>query len=194
MIQPWNFIPRRPGRLDSTRTPKNKNPTQKPNAMPKKKTDLNTLRKRAEAYLADAGYKEKDFSGLDMQELLHELHIHHAELDVQNEELKNALDELEAERNRYLDLFESAPVGYAVLDDGGIVKDANMVLADMLGVERRVLINRHFSRFVGSEFRSRWYTVLQALGETRCRQVRRRAGSRFPSGWKGSRSATTGTT
>lgn len=139
--------------------------------MTEKKTDLNALRKTAEALLADTSYEGKDFSGLNVRELLHELHIHQAELEVQNEELQEARDELEAERNRYLDLFESAPVGYAVLDEKGTIRDANLVMAEMLGIDRRLLTGRQFSRFVAPRFRSRCYTHFQALKEARIRQT-----------------------
>ena len=52
----------------------------------------------------------------EKQRLVQELQIHQIELEMQNEELKQARDEAEAERERYLDLYDFAPVGYFTLD------------------------------------------------------------------------------
>jgi hypothetical protein len=48
------------------------------------------------------------FDGEDISTLLHELGVHQAELEAQNEELRQAKAELEEARDRYADLYHQA--------------------------------------------------------------------------------------
>jgi PAS domain S-box-containing protein len=83
-----------------------------------------------------------------MARLVQELQIHQVELELQNEELKKARDEAEAERERYLDLYDFAPVGYFALDPEGVIRQVNLAGARLLGLERSLLLNRRFGKFV----------------------------------------------
>ena len=64
----------------------------------------------------------------DAKKLAHELHVHQMELECQNEELRRAQSDLAAARDRYLDLFDYAPVGYLTLDKHGVVLECNLTL------------------------------------------------------------------
>ena len=67
---------------------------------------------------------------------LQEPQVHQIELQMQNEELRRAQVELDAERARYFDLFELAPVGYVTVSDKGLILEANLTAAHLLGVDR----------------------------------------------------------
>jgi PAS domain S-box-containing protein len=84
----------------------------------------------------------------DTQRLLHELHVHQIELEMQNEELQQARNELEAGLEKYTDLYDFAPVGYLSLDEQGRVLEVNLTGATLLGAERSRLINRRLEQFV----------------------------------------------
>ena len=80
--------------------------------------------------------------------LLHELRVHQIELELQNEELRQTQCDLEKSRERYFDLYDLAPVGYATLSEAGLILEANLALADLLGVEGRTLKGQAFTRYI----------------------------------------------
>ena len=111
------------------------------------------MRKRAKSHLAEnrksqpVGTEERKAHD-EPQRLIQELQIHQIELEIQNEELKRTRHEAETERERYADLYDFAPVGYFTLDSGGIIRQANLAGAGLLGVERSRLMNVRFGRFL----------------------------------------------
>ena len=108
------------------------------------------------------------FSPDEVQDLLHELQVHQVELESQNEELRRIQGELEESRNRYFELYNLAPVGYLTLDSQGMIREANLTAATMLGVERSALLKEPFSRFIRMEDQDLYYLghrKLQATGQ-----------------------------
>jgi len=109
------------------------------------------LRQLAEEALEEAHDDHGDLSWISPKEmtgLIHELRVHQIELKMQNEELRSIQGELEKERNRYSHLYDFAPVGYFTVSEKGIVLEANLTAATLLGMERSALIGSPFSRFV----------------------------------------------
>ncbi|MDT8444815.1 MAG: sigma 54-interacting transcriptional regulator [Desulfuromonadales bacterium] len=85
---------------------------------------------------------------LDMQRLLHTLQVHKIELEMQNASLKQAADEVETTRNKYAELYDFAPVGYLTLDNRGVICEANLACSQLLGVARKLLINKPFTMLI----------------------------------------------
>jgi len=80
--------------------------------------------------------------------LRHNLEVHQVELEMQNRELKESHTALEESRDRYADLYDFAPVGYATFDNKGVILEINLTAASMLGVERSRLIGQPFLTYV----------------------------------------------
>jgi len=78
------------------------------------------------------------------QRVQHELQVHQIELEMQNRALREAEHELEASRDRYVDLYDFAPVGYLSFDRKGIVRELNLTAAEMLGTERFHVVGQPF--------------------------------------------------
>jgi len=89
-------------------------------------------------------------------QLLHELQVHQIELEMQNEALRQAKLDLEESRDRYVDLYELAPVGYLTLSADGMIADINLTGTAMLGMDRRDVLRRSFSAFVAIQDQQRW--------------------------------------
>jgi two-component system cell cycle sensor histidine kinase/response regulator CckA len=88
------------------------------------------------------------FSPEEAQRTLHELQVHQIELEVQNEELRRTQGELEASRARYFDLYDLAPVGYFTVSEAGLIQEANLTAANLLGVTRVSLVNQPLTHFI----------------------------------------------
>ena len=101
-------------------------------------------------------------------DVAHELSVHQIELEMQNDELRRAQLDLEEQRAKYFELFDLAPVGYLTLSDKGIVGDANLTAARLLGVDLGLLVGQPFSAFVLAADRAEYYLrqgALQQSGE-----------------------------
>jgi diguanylate cyclase (GGDEF)-like protein/PAS domain S-box-containing protein len=96
----------------------------------------------------------------DRDQLLQELQIHQIELELQNEELREAHLHLEYVHRQYLDLYNEAPVGYASLDDSGLILRCNRTLIELLGTQDQVMHGHALAEFIREEdqslFRSRF--------------------------------------
>lgn len=106
------------------------------------------LRDEAEKIRSQTLNRSPDLSGKTLEEIIHELRVHQIELGIQNEELRRAQIDLETERDRYIELFEFAPVGYFSLTSKAQIAEVNLTGATMLGENRQKLINIHFRNFV----------------------------------------------
>ena len=132
--------------------------------------DRQALRRRAEAlalnYETGAARDDIHLSRESARATLHELRVHQVELEMQNEELRQAKDALDASRARYVDLYDLAPVGYCSVNEGGLITQANLTLASLLGVTRSTLaMQPPFSKFVIAEDQTSWYRLHKLLRE-----------------------------
>ena len=69
---------------------------------------------------------------------------------------RKARAELDVSRDRYMDLYDFAPVGYLTLSTDGLIVQANLTGADLLGVEREHLLAMRFDHFVAPADAVRW--------------------------------------
>jgi len=98
--------------------------------------------------------------------LLHELRVHQIELELQNEQLRQAQIELDDVRARYFDLYDVAPAGYCTISTLGVILQANLTASDLLGVSRGMLAKRPLSSFIFSDDQDRYYLFRKTLIET----------------------------
>ncbi len=147
---------------------------------------LNGLRQKA-AILDDSAELPLSESIESLALVLEELEVTGEELRQQNEELITSYSALEAERQRYHDLFEFAPDGYLVTDGQGIVLEANRSAVRLLRVDWKYLIGKPLTAYIAENDRRAFRTKLNQLNSTEIGQVddweiwlRPRAGPPFP--------------
>jgi two-component system sensor kinase FixL len=99
---------------------------------------------------------------LTPEALLHDLQVHQIELQMQNDELIRVQLTLEDSRQRFEDLYEFAPVGYLTLNERGLIQDANLTSATLLGADRKMILGKQFERFVAPEGQGNWRTYFSS--------------------------------
>ena len=113
------------------------------------------LRRRAELLLhatppRGAGAE----AAADPQGLLHELQVHQIELELQNEQLRQAQAETEAALERFADFHDFSPAGFFTLGQDGTILQVNLSGARLLDLERGSLIGRRLGAFVSADGRA----------------------------------------
>lgn len=94
---------------------------------------------------------------------LEELQVLVEELQVQNEELTNSRIALEAERQRYKELFDLVPDGYLMTTLEGVILEANQTAAQLLNISHKYLVGKPLIVFVAAEERRKVYYQLNQL-------------------------------
>jgi PAS domain S-box-containing protein len=121
--------------------------------MNKSDSSYRQLQTRAEALLEQSADIKEALSHKDVSELIHDLSVHQIELEMQNEDLLWAQQEMQQARDEYANLYHNAPVGYISLDNQGMILKHNQTFAAMLGNTRTTYIGTPVSSFMHPEDR-----------------------------------------
>lgn len=150
---------------------------------------LRSLRERTEALLGSGFGTPRpnvdDLTPAEVRRIVYELQVHQIELETQNEELRRTHAELELSRDRFNELYDFAPVSYVTIDEAGTIREANLTLVTLFGIERKRLIGAPFFRHVVGESQQMLRFFLTTASETastqRCEiSLRRGDGALFP--------------
>lgn len=98
-----------------------------------------------------------------MQRLVQEMQVHLIELKMQNEELRHTQLQLLESRDRYVDLYDFAPIAYLTLDKYGNISAANHTAASKLGISKVALLKANITYFIDSASRDTLYFHLQQV-------------------------------
>ena len=137
----------------------------------KVQSKLTELRKQAENKLQPEIKILSTLSKEETDKLVHELRGHQIDLEMQNDELRTTQLALEKVKDEYFDLYNFAPVGYLVLNEKGLIANANLTCVTMLGVEKSMLRNLGFSNFIDKESQDTFYLHRKQLIETQTKQT-----------------------
>jgi len=133
--------------------------------------DAPEMRRRAEERLREQHPETGQArTEAETQRLVHELQVHQIELEMQNEELQTARDEVASGLEKYSDLYDFAPVGYLTLDPEGRVLEANLTCASLLGIDRSRLVKRRFGVFVSAADLPAFNAFITRVFESKARE------------------------
>lgn len=125
-----------------------------------------TARKRSEEALEKTNLELK-LAFTERDNLVGDLRRYQIELEFQNGELRSMQTELESVRNRYVDLYDLAPIGYCTVNETGMILETNLTTVAMLGVTRSQLLNLPLNRFIFKEHQDNFYLAQRKLIRTR---------------------------
>ena len=114
-------------------------------------SDLVQIRAKAEQLNRAASPGLPKITPHNLEALVHELRVHQVELELQCQELKDAQVELEESRDRYRELYESIPIGYATIGGSGRIHDLNPAGMSLLGLPSTLGKLPNFMMFFVSE-------------------------------------------
>jgi len=117
-------------------------------------TDSEMLRMKAEEKLKEKQKKGIPVMEADAKKLMHELQVHQIELELQNEELRQAYEIAETALKKYTMLYDLAPIGSFTLNSDGSICELNFTGADMLDEKRFSLLNSNFKLYISEQSRS----------------------------------------
>ena len=136
----------------------------------KSRVDVVELRRQAEIIVQrKESQSSKDLepmSSEEIRQILHDLQVHQIELEMQNEELRRVQADLSIAKERFFDLYDLAPVGYITVTEQGLILEANLTAATLLGVVRGALIENPISQFILKEDQDVFYLYRAKLFQT----------------------------
>ncbi len=130
------------------------------------------LRRRAEARVPPQQTRAgRPLTEADSLRLIHELHVHQIELELQNDELQKAGARSDQNLKRYTDLYDFAPIGYFTVTSDGAVRELNCAGAALFGQERSDLIGKRLGLWVVEENRAIFAAFLNRLVQGVCQET-----------------------
>jgi len=127
---------------------------------------MKDTRKRALDLLTNEPDRIDHMAPEDLKALVHELHVHQIELEMQNEELLNTRHELERSQMEYTSLYDDAPVGYLILKRDGSIRRLNNLAADLLCHPRSQLIGTLLGNFIVKDEQKHFTNEFQRIMES----------------------------
>ena len=106
------------------------------------------IKDRAEAIIDFTPEEISQITPDEIQRIFYDLQIHQIELKMQNQELRNAQEELIRSRNNYHYLFHQLPIGIVIVNSTGFVEQVNDTLLQWLALEKGQLVKKHLSSVV----------------------------------------------
>ncbi len=115
------------------------------------KTNAARLRQKAEELLKNKLPETNlHLSQTELLKLIHELEVHQIELELQNKELMQARSLAQEAAEKYLELYDFAPIGYLTLSKEGEILEINLAGSQMLGKDRGNLKKSHFGFYISN--------------------------------------------
>jgi len=143
----------------------------KPSPVKKISKDIPAESNQEEKEYAAAGKgKETDFKAASVEKLLQELQLHQVELEMQNDELRIANEQLEHQQIKFSGIYDLAPIGYFILDKTGVINEVNDAGTGILETGKGSILKYSLQSFVTPDYSDTYHRFYRAMINTGLRQ------------------------
>ncbi len=125
--------------------------------------EFDDLRERAEALLRESSPAVATDILKDLSELTYELQVSYAELELQNQELRETQTRLASSQDEFFNLYNHAPVGCVSVDSDGVIQRLNATARTWFGQNADIGVRRHVFQFVTPAHRGRFLSFLRKV-------------------------------
>lgn len=134
-------------------------------------TEAEILRQKAETLLKKKSPKQiSKFTEDEILKLIHEFEVHEIELEMQNEELNRTRNAQQLATEKYTELYDFAPCGYFTLSKEGKIIELNLLGAEMLGKERKYLVNSSLGFYISNDTKLTFTNFLERVFSTKSKE------------------------
>jgi len=103
----------------------------------------------------------------DSRKVVYELEMHQVELEMQNNELREAKEQLQRSVEKYTELYDFSPSGYFTLSKEGNILDLKLYGSQLIGKERIHSINSRFGFFVEDDSKHEFNRFIESVFSTK---------------------------
>lgn len=124
--------------------------------------ESSSLRKKAEEILKNEKILENidNLTNEEIKKIIYEYKVHQIELELQARELKESNYQLTLLKDKYIDLYETAPIGYVTIDTNGMIRQVNTTFSEMLYRDKGYILKRSLADFLSQESKEIFYSLL----------------------------------
>ena len=126
-----------------------------------------SLRKQAERLLSTTRRQVTRMPAEDVQKLVHELQVYQIELEMQNDDLRQAQLEMEVARDRYVELYNFAPIALLTMTDEGEILEVNQAACELLGLDPDQILHQKITHFILAASQDAFYLLCHRVFRTR---------------------------
>ncbi|GAC1310703.1 MAG: PAS domain-containing protein [Mucilaginibacter sp.] len=102
-----------------------------------------------------------------VEQLFMDLQMHQVELEMQNDELRIANQQLELQQLKFAGIYDLAPIGYFVLDKNGVINEVNNAGMGLLETSKGWIIKHRLQSFVCPEYSDTYHRFYREMLNTR---------------------------
>ncbi len=132
--------------------------------------DNTNLRGIAEKKLNNCIQNLDKLPSLEIKNLLHEFQVYRVELEMQNEELRLTQQKLDETLEKYVNLFNFAPVGYLTLNENNLIEEANHTAAGLFDITIKHLKKKPITSLIIKEDIEIYYFMHKELVKSEKKQ------------------------
>jgi PAS domain S-box-containing protein len=98
-----------------------------------------------------------------LQKALEDLHLHQAELEMQNDELRIANEKLELQQLKFSGIYDLAPIGYYILDKAGAINEVNNAGITLLETDKGKILKQRLHSFIAQDYNDAYHIFFREL-------------------------------